>query len=308
MANDEEVTNKSGNRPFRDVLEVNMSRRTVMKGGLASTVSFFAASNPVQAGWKKMYKKKPLVGFKPVPLAAGNGPVPVISEDYQYQVLIPWGSPLEPGGPSYNGDPSTRPSAAEQREMIGIGHDGMWYFPIKNEKAARCGWNEDWDEWDDGEHWHENNRKHGKGNRHGMLCINHEFGRNSHVLGKPMPENLGDVQLSQHAHGVAVVELKKTEGQWSQVKSKRARRIHVNSAVNFSGPAADSDLLKTAAGNAPLGTVNNCANGYTPWGTYLTCEENFNGYFGATNSTHTWSATPEQERYGFSETGFDYGW
>ena len=132
-----------------------------------------------------------------------------------------------------------------------------------------------------------------------MLCINHEFGRTSHVLGKPAPESLEDVRVMQHAHGVSVVELKKRQGQWRQVKSDFARRIHVNTPVEFSGPVAGSDLLKTPNGNIPLGTVNNCANGYTPWGTYLTCEENFNGYFGATNQDNTWVATPEQERYGF---------
>lgn len=75
--------------------------------------------------------------------------------------------------------------------------------------------------------------------------------------------------------------------------------------VAFSGPVTGHALLQTPAGNAPLGTVNNCANGETPWGTYLTCEENFNGYFGATGA---WTRTPEQARYGFSAGGFGYGW
>ena len=123
----------------------------------------------------------------------------------------------------------------------------------------------------------------GYGNKHGMLCINHEFGRNSTVLGKDLPESIDDVRVSQHAHGVSVLEIQNLNGRWETLQSKNTRRIHVNTPVRFGGPAAKSDLLKTPNGNIPLGTVNNCANGQTPWGTYLTCEENFNGYFGASN-------------------------
>ena len=90
------------------------------------------------------------------------------------------------------------------------------------------------------------------------------------------------------------------------MKDDAARRIHVNTPVEFSGPAANSPLLDTPAGNLPAGTVNNCGNGTTPWGTYLTCEENFNGYFGASSSF--WTPTVEQERYGFSSFGFGYNW
>ena len=61
-----------------------------------------------------------------------------------------------------------------------------------------------------------------------------------------------------------------------------ARRIHVNAPMAVDGPAAGHRLLRTDAdpeGMTPVGTVNNCGNGYTPWNTYITCEENFNGYF-----------------------------
>jgi secreted PhoX family phosphatase len=104
---------------------------------------------------------------------------------------------------------------------------------------------------------------------------------------------------------VSVVELARTNGQWHTVNAGGyARRIHVNTPVEFSGPVAGSALLENPAGNQPKGTVNNCANGYTPWGTYLTCEENFNGYFG---STGEWTRTEAQRRYGFS-AGSSYGW
>lgn len=298
---DNVICNHSGNVPFAKVLEVNLSRRNLLKGGLASAATTFFATSSVAASARSGGAK---VGFTPVSVAEGTGPWPSISPEYQWDVVIPWGEPLEPGGPEFN----YPPTATDQAKQIGIGHDGMHYFPVKDPGRQRCGWDDD--DWVDGDDWHKNTSRssYKRGNRHGVLCINHEFGTNPHVLGKAAPENLEDVRVSQHAHGVSVVELKKRGGSWQQVKSDLARRIHVNTPVEFSGPVAGSNLLKTPNGNIALGTVNNCANGYTPWGTYLTCEENFNGYFGATNINNTWAATPEQERYGFSEGGFGYGW
>lgn len=296
MIHDDGISNKSGNRPFEDVLQASMSRRHVLVRTAALSATGFLAA---LAGNKALVSSavaatttgstavaesgtgaaiatgRSLINFPVVPAALSAGPDPVISAEYEYQVLIPWGSPLQPGGPTYWGSPNNRPKAWEQARQIGIGHDGMWFFSINGS------------------------------NSHGMLAINHEFGTNPHVLGKDQPTSLSDVRLSQHAHGVSVVEIKKTGRRWQPVRSANARRIHVNTPVTFSGPAAGSDLLKTPAGNPTLGTVNNCANGYTPWGTYLTCEENFNGYFGAKGA---WTPTEAQERYGFSPDGFGYGW
>jgi secreted PhoX family phosphatase len=296
-------SNTSGNRPFNDVLKANMERRTIMKGSLAVAATTFLAPGVMASGkgWgkhshNKWHQHKELVGFKPLSIetAAADSSVPSIADEYQYQVLIPWGTPLEPGlTDEYKGDPATRPTAKEAARQIGIGHDGMWFFP-QDTKYSRY-------------------RHHGYklNSRKGMLCINHEFGSNSHVMGKDAPESLEDVRLSQNVHGVSVVAIKKSyrSGQWKVTRSKNSRRITVNTPVEFSGPAAKSDLLQNPNGNVPLGTVNNCGSGPTPWGTYLTCEENFNGYFGATEGEgFNNKRTPEQERYGFDYDGFGYGW
>ena len=291
--NDPGVDNNSGNRPFEDVLKSSVSRRKVLAGGLAaSAVTFLptVATARWDQDWHKdkrpFWKRRSgLMRFRPVPVEDGNGPWPTISKDYRFDVLIPWGDPIEPDGPEYQWPPN----AADQAKQIGIGHDGMWFFPFV-QKQRRGYYQPD------------------SVNNHGMLAINHEFGRNSHVLGKGAPESLEDVRVSQHAHGVSVVEIKKQRGKWKPVKSANARRIHVNTPMAFSGPVAGSDLLATPNGNIPLGTVNNCASGPTPWGTYLTCEENFHGYFGATNAENTWEPTEEQQRYGFSTNGSGYGW
>lgn len=161
--------------------------------------------------------------------------------------------------------------------MVGIGHDGMHFFPMSGKNK----------------------------NREGILAINHEFGRNTHVLGKSGPENDDDIRLSQAAHGVAMVHIKKRNGKWDVVlDSPYNRRITPNTPVVFSGLVQGGETIQPEFG--AKGTVNNCSSGPTPWGTYLTCEENFNGYFGDTSEA--WVATEEQERYGFTSGGFGYGW
>jgi secreted PhoX family phosphatase len=125
-------------------------------------------------------------------------------------------------------------------------------------------------------------------------------------MGKALPTSLDDVKLSQAAHGVSVVMIENTKSGWKLVKSAKNRRIHGNTPMKFSGPAAKSEMLVNSAGNPVLGTLNNCANGQTPWGTYLTCEENFNGYFGTASTA--WKANVEQTRYGVVAAGFGYDW
>ena len=283
MSHDNDISNTSNNLPFEKILQAHLSRREVLRGSLALGVSSFlpglALGKQMDAVQPQRPTRSRLINFEPVSIENGGTAMPAISPDYQYEVIIPWGTPLQPNGPAAQIPPS---SSADQAMQVGIGHDGMVFFPFPEEQNS--------------------SRK----NRHGLLAINHEFGRNSHVLGKKNPESLEEVRISQHAHGVSIVELEKRFEQWTPVISQYARRIHANTPVTFSGPAADSDLLKTANGNLPLGTVNNCSSGSTPWGTYLTCEENFNGYFG--DATGGWQPTEQQKRYGFKESGFGYGW
>ncbi len=297
-------SNTSNNRPFFNILETNLSRRKMVQGSLAAAATTFLAPSAMATGWgnnnrwRKKWKQQPkdLVGFKPLTIetAIVDSKVPSISDDYQYQVLIPWGTPLEPNTvEEYAGDPDSRPTPKQAAQQIGIGHDGMWFFPENNRyyKYRRYGYQ--------------------LSSSRGMLCINHEFGRNPHVLGKEAPESLEDVRLAQNVLGVSVVAIGKNyyNDSWQTLNSKNSRRITVNTPVDFSGPAANSPLLQNPNGNIALGTVNNCGAGKTPWGTYLTCEENFNGYFGATEGeSFNDRRTEAQIRYGIDFDGFNYGW
>jgi secreted PhoX family phosphatase len=227
-----------------------------------------------------------------------------VSSDYEYQSLIPWGTPLKKGVPEYTGTVE-RPKSSDAEHQIGIGHDGMWFYPGNLPRILR---------WETrrGRELPAHLRNKLLWNRYGMLCVNHEFGTNPHVLGKPTPTSLEDVRLSQAVHGVSVVAIYQTRGgHWKVVPSNKNRRITVNTEMHVSGPAADSPLLQEGAGEKVLGTLNNCGSGNTPWGTYVTCEENFNGYFGSTTGSIGGFDEKQDEaysRYGFSTGGFGYGW
>ncbi len=126
-----------------------------------------------------------------------------------------------------------------------------------------------------------------------------------------MPKNDDDVHKGIAAHGVSIVEVVQRDGVWQIVlDSPYNRRITAASPMKITGPAAGHDLLRTHAdpsGENSLGTWNNCGNGITPWGTYLACEENFNGYF-ATPSQPNLELGDTYKRYGVKNKDRGYNW
>jgi secreted PhoX family phosphatase len=196
----------------------------------------------------------------------------IVPEGYVAQVIIPWGDPVSPEGPAFRFDGTN--TAEEQAQQFGQGHDGMTFFPISRNR--------------------------------GLLAVNHEALDSAVSLFPSAPDyaDPATVLKAQHAHGVSVTELELRRGEWRVASSHLARRIHANTPMELTGPAAGHPLLQTSAdpsGRRVLGTVNNCANGSTPWGTYLTCEENFNGYFGTTAPGHV--PNDLMKRYGVGSGG-----
>ncbi len=307
LNDDDSVSNPSSNRHFNEVLEVNLKRRQVLMGGLAlATAGFFGVPG---LGALRQAQAAPIpsrpgfggIGFEGIdPNTLDNGLVDdvLLPPGYSYRVLYAWGDPTGvlgqiPGQPAYMDDATN--TAIEQALQSGAHHDGMYYFP----RSGRSG------------------------NQRGILCINHEYDDQDLLFPDGMDTwDLEKVRKSQHAHGVSVIEVwvNPRTRQWEVKRpSPFARRIHGNTPMQLTGPAAGDDLLKTDAdpsGTRVLGTLNNCANGFTPWGTYLTCEENWNGYFA--NPTSDVVGVPGQDqkqeilsgqsRYGISQTGFGYRW
>ena len=145
-------------------------------------------------------------------------------------------------------------------------------------------------------------------NGHQVIAVNHEYVNTKINLpqnegGKPASAD--DVLKLQNLQGVSVFEVAENDDGWSiVVDSPFNRRITQNTPMRVAGPAAGHDLLKTPAdptGTMVLGTMNNCGAGKTPWGTYLTCEENFNGYFGSTDEAFERPA--DFVRYGVGMSG-----
>ena len=178
-------------------------------------------------------------------------------DGYRATVLFAWGDPVGAvaGSPAFRFDASN--TAAEQALQAGMHHDGMQYFPLPYGSADAT---------------------------HGLLAINHEY----HSDGLLFPDGSANwsaakVAKAIAASGVSVIEVEQKDGAWRVVRpSTYARRITADTPCTISGPAAGADLMKTArdpSGREALGTFAGCAHGWTPWGTYLTCEENFQDRF-----------------------------
>jgi len=133
---------------------------------------------------------------------------------------------------------------------------------------------------------------------------------------QPRDEALKEIE----AHGVSVTEYRDTgDLSWTYIQdSAFNRRITPNTPMVLHGPVRGSAYVRTAYstdGTQGRGTINNCANGATIWGTMLTCEENWAGYFrrdnsgaGTDNALRTERELTSLRRYGVNSTSGNYLW
>ncbi|MFN6994132.1 MAG: PhoX family protein [Aquincola tertiaricarbonis] len=244
-----EDSNRSNNPSLHDLSDP--ARRTVLRGGLGLAASGLLAPLAAVTGCATPMGGGPLLGFKSVPVSSAD--TVVVPEGYSVQVIAPWGDPVGLSGEAPPFKPDGSNTAAEQAVQMGMHHDGIHFFPQD-------------------------------GSRSGLLVMNHEYTDDGLLHADGMATWTADkVRKAQAAHGVSVIEVAQADGRWQVVRpSPWARRITASTPMRVAGPAAGHALLRTQAdprGEQVLGTLNNCASGITPWGTYLTCEENFINYF-----------------------------
>jgi hypothetical protein len=201
----------------------------------------------------------------------------VVPEGYEAVAFSAWGEPVGVPGhmPAFRWDMGN--TAADQAVQMGMHHDGLHYYPIDGSST------------------------------HGLLVMNHEYTDDGLLHADGMKTwSAEKVRKAQAAHGVSVIEIELKDGAWRIVRPSRyARRFTAYSPFAVGGPAAGHALMQTAAdpaGRTVLGTLNNCASGMTPWGTYLSGEENFAFYFDGPDA-----ADADQARWGLRKTGF-YRW
>lgn len=292
---DELPSNHSANPHINDVIN-GLGRRQVLAGSAAlGTLAFLGAALPgnAEAGVRdsardlleQLLKRRRKLPFSAVPVTRAD--TITVPAGYRATPFIPWGTPITGAYPAYLGDGSN--SAQDQAEQLGMHHDGMHFFPI--------------------------DAQHGQGRKsdHGLLVLNHEYidapllHPNGPTVVDGKRSSAEEVRKEINAHGVSVVEIRRDlGGQWNVQPSARNRRITGATPMQIRGPARGHALMKTRHspnGTASRGTLNNCANGFTPWGTYLTCEENWAGYF----ATHDSDLPRELSRYGLRNSS-RYAW
>ncbi|MEM8836706.1 MAG: PhoX family phosphatase [Pseudomonadota bacterium] len=255
---DDMPTNPNLDNTIGDVIQRRYGRRDFLRGSLAvaATASLFGttaltSTRPAEAASAKDSR------FIFDELAWGNDVKHHIANGYNADILVRWGDPITADAPDFD---VMNQSADAQSQQFGYNND---YVGFVQTAPGR-----------------------------GMLCVNHEYtneevmfpkiGRQDRSGFKDMTKELADIEMA--AHGGSVFEIVKGgDGKWTVNRDNPInRRITANTPITFDGPAAGHPRLRTSAdpsGMTVLGTINNCAGGITPWGTYLMAEENFHLYF-----------------------------
>ncbi|NNM47546.1 PhoX family protein [Knoellia koreensis] len=279
------VPNTTDNGYFGDIAAASASRRTILKGaGLAAAfVGFGAASAmpaaaapataPAAGAPRTRGRGTSPFGFTPIePVPAGTDKV-VVPEGFTWSTIIAWGDPILPGAPEFDFD---RQSAAAQAGQFGYNNDYTTLIRGKSQNDA-------------------------------TLVCNNEY-TNDELMFRGYTGSASltpeQIRITMAAHGMSVVavERKSAKAEWSYVRGATVnRRVTATTPFVVDGPAAGSRLLRTSAdpsGTRVLGTFGNCAGGTTPWGTVISGEENFNGYFSAATAPADQAAA--YQRYGLT--------
>ncbi len=300
--------NESANPSFESILQARLSRRDLLKGsvGLAAT-SFIGvglaacgstgSSGESGSGAALAPVATPTLSFGAVAKSVADALV--VPAGYTATTLYRLGDLLDTSAAAYANDGSDAAASFEQR--AGDHHDGIHYFGLNAGGTAR---------------------EDGNASR-GLLCMNHEnitqvFLHTAAQVGayNVAARAAAEVDKEVNVHGVSVIEVQKSGASYAlNTASPYNRRITAATVMEISGPARGDDLMLTrysASGTQTRGTLNNCAHGYTPWGTYLTCEENWAGYFKRPTATDNPNRTAKEvtalARYGVTSTNGNYGW
>ncbi len=276
--NDED-SNTSANPTFHDVLHARLTRRGLLRGGFATAAGAVlggiglagcggdsdpapTAATPTPPATPAAPAEK-LLGFGAVPKSlADRLSVPV---GYTATILYALGDPLTAATAAFRNDGTD----ADFDKRAGDHHDGMEWFGLSADGQPSASATE-----------------------RGLLGVNHEATTDEalssffiHANGgtSTLPRPAAEIDKELAIHGVSVVEVRKASGRWSYVQgSSFNRRITQLTPIEMSGPARGHALLRTKYspdGTRTRGTLNNCGTGKTPWGTLLTGEENWFGYF-----------------------------
>lgn len=264
---------------FEEIVQRRLSRRGLLKAGLVAT-ALGAGGTLVPSTLARLVEARGLpagaLTFRSI--ASDRTDEITVPEGYRARVLLSWGAPLFADVPEFD---IGRQTAALQARRVGFNNDLLMFLPLPP----------------------------GSGSSHeGLLWINHESTDGAMMFPgydaqRPTAEQ---VALELAAHGGSVVHVRRESGgHWSHVvTSPYNRRITATTPMRISGPAAGDPLLRTAAdptGTVVQGMLNNCGGGRTPWGTVLTCEENFDQYFANSGRLPDPGRRSAHARYGLPE-------
>jgi secreted PhoX family phosphatase len=291
---DDQDTNTSANPSFDSVLSARLSRRSLLKGTMGLAAGTFFGGSLIGCGDDESPAAAPLKTLKLDFTAVGKSLADTVTvpPGYTAIVLFRLGDPIAAGVADYLNN-GTDP-AASYAQRAGDHADGMHYFGMGNGGVYAPASSD-----------------------RGLLVMNHEAITPLflHVSGPTIVNNVrtvaDEVVKELNVHGVSIIEVSKAGSSVAYSRSSAYnRRITTNTEMLLAGPAAKSAGMITrysADGSRTRGTVNNCANGYTPWGTYLTCEENWAGYFRRVTATDNPRRTAKEltsfARYGVAGTG-----